>query len=641
MPATRRFPGRAFVLVMGLTAALSFSVVPQSSAVSVPKPLNDTRAVGLAPVEVDFPIEYFGLVADLASPQADLEDHGRAPFGQARFRVQGRWTAWQALGQDGAQAAGQFTGALLSVDRADAYQVRGLPPGARNWRAAAINTTDGPAVVVDRRRADAASAAAKCRSRADWGADESISGWHTDGDEQTFSPAQMMTVHHTAGPNNADQDYARTVRAIYSYHVQTNGWSDVGYQYLVDGNGVLYEGRSTGNTSTSCLNDGGDGSDFAHEPITDHVVTGAHTRGYNTGNIGIALMGCFEPASSACNGDTRPTYAAQAALETQLAKLATRHDLDPEGTVRYVNPDNQTTKDTATISGHRDHGDTQCPGGRLYELLPMIRSNVASRMAAPDPANPAVVTFAKPRRAVQEDAGTIRLAVTRSGNTRIPATIDYARTSGTATPDRDFTLTPGTLTFAAGETRKTIPVTVNDDIARERRETVVVTLSGQASGTVLRAPASMTVVIRPSDQQPDGWVSTTANSGYVGDNIYNTTARKQTKHLRARRTQTRTFYVRVHNDGTVTNTIAVHGTNARRGSRVRYFAGTNDISTAMKSAKGWRVRLKPAASKRIEVRIRILRTAAYDSRKSARVTATWTGDGTRTDTVKAVVNVIR
>jgi hypothetical protein len=641
MPVARRLRARAFALVAGLTVALSFSVVPQSSAVTVPKPLNDTRAAGTAPVEVDFPIEYFGLVADLPSKRAHLEDRGRAPFGQARFRVDGRWTAWQTLGQDGAQALGQFTGALVSVDRADAYQVRGLPPGARSWRAAAINTTDGPAVVVDRRRADAATASPGCMSRADWGADESISGWNTDGDQQAFSPAQVMTVHHTAGPNNADQDYAATVRAIYSYHVKTNGWSDIGYQYLVDSSGVLYEGRNTGHTSTSCLNDGGDGSDFAHEPITGHVVTGAHTQGYNTGNVGIALMGCFDPAPTACTGATRPTYAAQAALETQLADLATRHGLDPEGTTRYVNPDNQKTKDTDTISGHRDHGATQCPGDHLYELLPMIRSNVASRMAGPDPENPAVVAFATALRTVQENAGTVRLAVTRTGNTTVPASVDYARTAGTGTPDRDFAFTPGTLTFAAGETRKTIRITVNDDSARERRETIVVDVSNQAPGTVLRTPTSMTLRIAPSDQRPDGWISTTASSGYVGDNIYNTTARKQTKKLTARRTQTRTFYVRVYNDGNVTNTIAINGTAARRGSRVHYFTGTNDISTTVKSAKGWRVRLKPGAFKLIKVRIRVLRTAAHGSRKPARVTATWTGDGTRTDTVKAVVKVIR
>jgi hypothetical protein len=499
MPATRRTRARSFLVVVGLTVALSFGVVPQSSAVSVPKPLNDTRAVGTAPVEVDFPIEYFGIVADLSSPRADLEAPARAPFGQARFRVDGRWSPWQALGQDGAQARGQFTGALVSVDRADAYQVRGLPPGARNWRAAAINTTDGPPVVLDRRRADAATAAPSCMSRADWGADESISGWHTNGDQQAFSPAQVMTVHHTAGPNNADQDYGATVRAIYSYHVKTNGWSDIGYHYLIDGHGVLYEGRDTGHTSTSCLNNGGDGSDFAHEPGTDEVVTGAHTRGYNTGNLGIALMGCFEPTSSACTGETRPRYAAQDTLETQLAKLATRHDLEPEGTVHYVNPDNQITRDIDTISGHRDHGDTQCPGGDLYALLPMIRSNVASRMAGPDPENPAVVTFANARRTVQENAGTIRLRVNRTGNTTIPASVEYARTSGTATPDSDFTLTGGTLTFAAGETTKAIRVAVNNDRARERREVIGVTLSGQTPGTVLRAPESMTVAIAPSD----------------------------------------------------------------------------------------------------------------------------------------------
>jgi hypothetical protein len=271
----------------------------------------------------------------------------------------------------------------------------------------------------------------------------------------------------------------------------------------------------------------------------------------------------------------------------------------------------------------------------------MIRSNVASRMAGPDPENPAVLRFATRRRAVQENAGTIRLRVTRSGNTTIPASADYARSRGAATPDADFTLTPGSLDFTEGVTRRTIPVTITDDREPERREALTVALANQAPGTVLRTPTSMSVAIRPSDQRPDGWISTSARSGYIGDDIYNLKARKQTKRLPARRTKTRAFYVRVYNDGNVFNRVAVHGTHARRGSRVRYFAGSTDISATMRSAEGWRVRVKPGGFRLVKVRIRILSSAAYDSRKPARVTATWTGDGVRRDAVKAVVKVIR
>ena len=371
----------AAVAVATLIACLALAVVPPAFATSSHRPLNDTRPVGAGVVVVDFPIEYFGVVADLPSPGSRLVRHGVAPYGEARFRVHGSWTSWQALDQDGAQAPGHFTGALVSVDHADAYQVRDLPKAARSWRAAAINTTDGPAVATGSRPSNAAAAAAPCRSRADWGADESISGW-AKGDTPTYFPLQTLTVHHTAGSNDLNQDYSATVRAIYSYHVQTNGWSDIGYQYLVDGHGVVYEGRSSGHTSRSCLHDGGDGSDFAHQSGTDYIVTAAHVANYNSGNAGVALMGCYEP-TSACSGSTSPPSAAVDSLEGLLASLSTRHGLDPTGTVHYVNPVSGATKDVSSISGHRDWEATACPGGNLYAMLPAIRSNVASRMAPP------------------------------------------------------------------------------------------------------------------------------------------------------------------------------------------------------------------------------------------------------------------
>ncbi len=371
------------VLVASVIATFCLAAVPPAYAVTSHRPLNDTRPVGAGVVTVDFPIEYFGLVADLPTPGSRLHEHGLAPFGQARFRLDGVWTTWRRLEQDGAQAAGHFTGALVSVDHAEAYQVRGLPAGARHWRAAAINTTDGPAVTVGEARADAATASPTCMSRADWGADESISGW-AKGDTQTYFPLQTLTVHHTAGSNDVNQSYAATVRAIYSYHVQTNGWSDIGYQYLVDGHGVVYEGRNSGHTSRSCLYDGGDGSDFAHQTSTGDVVTGAHAANYNSGNAGIALMGCYEP-TTACSGSTTPPAAAVDGLEGLLTSLSTRHGLDPTGTVHYVNPVSGATKDVATISGHRDWEATACPGSNLYAQLPAIRSNVAARMGVTTP----------------------------------------------------------------------------------------------------------------------------------------------------------------------------------------------------------------------------------------------------------------
>ncbi len=379
---TARTAARTVVLVTALAAGVLVGLAP-AEAVTSHRPLNDTRAVGSAPVSVSFPIEYFGVVADLPSGRR-LSDRGRAPYGEVRFRTDGHWSAWQPMDQDAAQAPGHLTGALVPVDRADGYQVRGLPALGHHWRAAAINTTDGATVVVGHRRAGTAYAAESgfpaCESRADWGADESITGWSRGTDTQLFYPDQVLTVHHTATSNDPAQDYAATVRAIYSYHVQTNGWSDIGYQYLVDGHGTVYEGRNSGHTSRSCLTDGGDGSDFAHRGTDDYMVTGAHVAGWNSGNLGISLLGCYEPQSS-CAGDATPPAAAEDALEHLVADLSTRHGLDPTGSTGYVNPVNGSTKTVPTVSGHRDWEPTACPGGNLYADLPTIRTTAKSLMA--------------------------------------------------------------------------------------------------------------------------------------------------------------------------------------------------------------------------------------------------------------------
>jgi hypothetical protein len=385
------------VLATLLSAGLVLVPTTVAIAVTLPRVLNDTRSVGAHPVYVDFAIEHFGLVADLRAGVESIEPSGRVPYGEARFLVDEGWTAWQALDQDGAQQRGRFTAALLSVDRATAYQVRGLPRAGRSWEAAAINTTDGHSVVVDQSEGGSASASAGCMSRADWGADESLSGW-ARGDQQTFYPAQALTVHHTAGSNDPNQDYAATVRAIYSYHVQSNGWSDIGYHYLIDGSGKVYEGRSTGSTSTSCLRAGGTGSDFAHQASRDHVITGAHVGGFNSGNVGIALMGCFEP-SAVCSGNTTPPSAVDA-LAPLLGSLARRHGLDPQGTTRYVNPVNGASKVVATISGHRDWEASACPGGTLYEQLPAIRTAAAGTPTPTPTPTPTLTPAPQPAAAI-------------------------------------------------------------------------------------------------------------------------------------------------------------------------------------------------------------------------------------------------
>lgn len=276
----------------------------------------------------------------------------------------------------------------------------------------------------------------------------------------------------------------------------------------------------------------------------------------------------------------------------------------------------------------------------------VVATNAVGDSPASTPSNQvtpagAVVGFRQASLFVAENARTARLTVTRRGDTTIRASVNYARTAGTARAGTDFSLPTGTLTFLPGETTKTIPLSVANDPSTEAGETVVVSLSSPTPGALVASPPSMTVTIVANDQRPDGWISTAKFSSYVGNNVYNTTGYRQAKVVKARRTATKTFYVRVYNDGNVRNTLAIKGSAARAGSTVRYYSGTTNITKALRSAAGWKVTLNRGAYKLVTVKITILRTAAFGSLKAAKVTGSWAGDSTRTDTVKAVVRATR
>ena len=128
-----RLAARSLVVLSLVGGALVVAAEAPAHAVTSHRPLNDTRGAVTGPVSVGFPVEYVGVVAQLP-PGAHLPESGPAPYGEVRFSVRGRWSGWRSFGQDGAQAAGTFTSSLVSADRADAYQVRGLPTAGRAWR---------------------------------------------------------------------------------------------------------------------------------------------------------------------------------------------------------------------------------------------------------------------------------------------------------------------------------------------------------------------------------------------------------------------------------------------------------------------------------------------------------------------------
>ena len=204
-------------------------------------------------------------------------------------------------------------------------------------------------------------------ARSGWGADESLR-FDSNGNEvwpPAFYPVQKLIVHHTATQNN-DPDPKATIRSIYYYHAITQGWGDIGYNFVIDEAGNVYEGRYSRTYAP--------GESPTGQDLNGNGVTGAHAQGYNSGTVGIALLGTLT------NQDATP--AARDALERLLAWEADEHGIDPQGSALYTNPVSGTQATFPNIAGHRDVAATECPGGAFYATLPTIRSDVAARIAA-------------------------------------------------------------------------------------------------------------------------------------------------------------------------------------------------------------------------------------------------------------------
>ncbi|MFF7984675.1 peptidoglycan recognition family protein [Streptomyces sp. NPDC007901] len=248
--------------------------------------------------------------------------------------------------------------ALMAAGSAKAYDLT-APDGTTGLGSLAIDTTGGPDRTFQVPKEPTRVRGVRYLSRPAWGADESkrYKNGEVNSPEKYYAP-QSITVHHTDTPNN-DPDPAATVRAIYEYHAVTLDWGDIGYHFLIDESGTVYEGRYSGADGIPAFDPDG------------NVVTAFHTSGYNSGNIGIALLGTLV--------DQGPTDAAKASLTRLIKVIARFKGLDPSARITYVNPVNGVTKDVTTVSGHRDWLQTDCPGRTMYDLLDEVRARAGGK----------------------------------------------------------------------------------------------------------------------------------------------------------------------------------------------------------------------------------------------------------------------
>jgi hypothetical protein len=223
--------------------------------------------------------------------------------------------------------------------------------------------------------------------RAAWGANEAYRHLNQDLDEPVGWPPRYKTVervvvHHTETGFGWD-DPAAVVRSIYYYHAIVLEWTDIGYNFLIDMYGNVYEGRYGGPN-----------------------VIGGHALAYNPGSLGVALIGSFI--------DTMPS---EAALDSLARLIATRAGhVDPAVAADWLD-----WADMPNICGHGDVMNTLCPGANLHGLLPALRGRLAGTgpIVFPPPVllyDPRIISFSADPETVSADGLVeIRATITNLG----------------------------------------------------------------------------------------------------------------------------------------------------------------------------------------------------------------------------------
>ncbi|HBY62901.1 MAG TPA: hypothetical protein DEH78_24020 [Solibacterales bacterium] len=318
----------------------------------------EVRTVRLNPARTAARTEFAFRAAGLYPP---------GPKARVRVSTDGlRWSDWTAVERES-----EDSGAFVFFDQPQRW-IEVDPPSA----VLLIDPGVSPALPREKRAPpSAATETPRAVSRTEWGCPPETCFFR--GGSPAYATVTHLVVHHTAGANSAS-DWPAVVRSIWTLHVVGNGWSDIGYNYLIDPNGVLYEGRQ-----------GGDG------------VIGAHFSGVNTGTMGVSVIGTYSTLP--------PSEAALRTLTQMLAWHANRWTLDPAGEALHAASQLRLN----VIGGHRDaglspraSGGTECPGNGVYASLHRLRSDV-NRMLRGECA----LRVVAPRVCFAAEGGSVALTV--------------------------------------------------------------------------------------------------------------------------------------------------------------------------------------------------------------------------------------
>jgi len=238
----------------------------------------------------------------------------------------------------------------------------------------------------------------------------------------SYGQVNMAFVHHTVSENTyAPEDSPAIVLAICRFHRNDRGWNDIGYNFLVDRYGRLFEGRAGG---------------------IDKAVVGAQAQGWNSQSTSVSNIGTFS--------DVPETDAALAAMADLLAWKLPLHGVPVTGQVTLTSAGGAENRWPSgahvtfeRISGHRDGGKTECPGQALYDQLPQLRAltqqRVSGELTSPPPPGSVTISALSTSLLYPEPA---RLTGSLTGGgevwVQVPAGASY-RTVAKAAPGSDGT----------------------------------------------------------------------------------------------------------------------------------------------------------------------------------------------------------
>lgn len=393
-PLIRRTGAALAALVVGTCSTVALATAPLAAQEAGAPPAPTTRQVATKGTMDTSEVALDGSATGWTSTQPLLpgtetvalswETATSAPDGAVSVRSRGPagWTPWTTIGSDVADAGEPSPRAgtdiiWLGQDGADALEVKietgplvGLELLRMRYHEGEVQTvTETP----QGRTTGRAAAKPAIRDRSGW----APGGWKYTNSGCSGGPStatlKHAVVHHTASTNSyTAAQVPGLIESIYTYHTGTKGWCDIAYNFVVDKFGTIWQGRS---------------GDVAKP------VVGGHAQGFNTGSVGVTLLGQFEPGAQPAAA--QPTSAMMDSAAKLIAWKLSLAGLNPRGDVTLTsggNPKYPAGRQVTlpVINAHTQSGQTSCPGANVIAKMASLRDAVQWYMGAsnPPPTNP-------------------------------------------------------------------------------------------------------------------------------------------------------------------------------------------------------------------------------------------------------------